>query len=428
MKNQLFVLLLVHSFASFAQSQWQLVHQHPTTTFYGVYGIDAQHLWLSGNNGEFFRSTDGGAQLEMFKIPDSYSFLNDIAILNDTTILFGGGCYFPFDQCPGNIVLDTDTSGANWQVSMLDTFPFSIGVVQHFDQHPDGRVYAVSDYGGIYHSPDFGENWTSIPVLPPVSINVYSSVQFTDQQTGYVMGSKYIQANDYKFRLLKTFDGGQTWNLNLEFAVDDISHPRIFQFVDASTGFVPGDSGILYKTTDGGQNWTEQQVGTMDETLLRVQFADQQTGYVFTYHANPFQSKIYRTANGGQNWVLDLQLDTSLFYDAHFYDPNSGFAVTHDGKIYARTASNATYENAQHQPVVVFPNPAENVFQVNVDLSAGGEAHFLLYDVQGRTVLQQTLIQNKETIQCGDLPAGAYFYAMMQGQNGYMGRGKIILK
>ncbi|HRI60798.1 MAG TPA: YCF48-related protein [Saprospiraceae bacterium] len=427
MKNLLLAAFLAQNISLLAQGQWQLVQQHPTG-FNGVYGLDAQNLWLSGGSGEFFRSSNGGAQLQLFKIPDSYSFMGDIAVRNDGTVLFGGGCYFPFDQCPGNFVLHTDADGADWQFDMLDTFQFAIGVVGYFDSHPDGRVYAVSDYGGIYYSPGPGEDWSPIPVLPPYSINVYSSVQFTDQQTGYVLGSKYIQANDYAFRLLKTIDGGQTWDINLEIAVDDIGSQRVFQFTDASTGFVPGDSGILYKTTDGGQNWTEQQVAASGDDLYRVQFAGNQTGYLFTSNYNLSQSKIYRTTDGGQNWSLDFQVDSTYFSDAHFYNPNSGFAVTPDGKIFARTASNATHENADYQPVAVFPNPAENAFQVNFELSGNLAARFSLYDVQGRLVLEQTLTQSKETIHCGELPAGTYFYTLTQEENGCVGRGKIMLK
>lgn len=426
MKNLLLATLFAPVLTISAQGQWQLVQQHPTT-FYGVHGLDAQNVWLTSGNGDYFRSTDGGAQLQAFDIPDSYSFLHDIAVLNDNTVLIGGGCYFPFDQCPGNLILHTDADGANWQISLLDTMPFTIGVVDHFDLHPDGQVYAVSDYGGIYHSPDEGVNWAPLPALPPYSINVYSSVQFTDDQTGFVLGNKYIQPSNYAFRLFKTNDGGQTWAMNLEFPSQNINHQRVFQFVDASTGFVPGDAGILYKTIDGGQNWAEQQVGAAAEDLLRVYFADQQTGYLFSY-SNTFQSKIYRTTDGGQNWTLDLQVDTSLFYDAHFYDPNSGFAVTSDGKIFARTASNATHEGIYQQPIAAFPNPAGNAFQVDFDIAANQSVHFVLYDVRGRAVLEQALTQNKETIRCGDLPAGAYFYMLTDGEKNCLGRGKVILK
>lgn len=426
MKHLLLAALLAQGLTLFAQGQWQLVHQHPAT-FYGVYGVDDQTLWLSSGNGEYFRSSDGGAQLQMFKIPDSYSFLNDIAIWNDTTLLIGGGCYFPFDQCPGNIVVNTDTSGFNWQIEMLDTFQFSTGVVQHIDLHPDGQVYALSDYGGIYHSPDLGENWTSIPVLPQYSINVYSSVQFSDLQTGYVMGTKYIQPNEHVFRLFKTVNGGQDWTMKLEYISNDITHQRVFQFVDALTGFVPGDSGTLYKTIDGGQTWTEQQVAAAEENIQRVQFADNQTGYLLTYNGGQYRSKIYRSTDGGQNWTLELQTDTSFFSDMHFYDPNSGYAVTLEGKIFARTAGNATYESAQYQEIAVFPNPAGDSFQVDFEFSKNKPADFNLFDAQGRLVLRQTLTQNRETIRCGNLPAGPYFYTLTQ-ENGCVGRGKIILK
>lgn len=426
MKHFFFTALLVQALSLPAQGQWQLTQQHPTA-FYGVYGIDAQNLWLSGGSGEYYHSTDGGVQIQVFEIPDNYSFLHDIAVWDDSLLLIGGGCYFPFDQCPGNLVLSAGSDGANWQIKQLDTMPFAIGVIQHFDLHPDGQLYALSDYGGIYYSPDLGQNWTSIPVLPDFSINIFSSVQFIDTQVGYVMGSKYIQPNSHSFRLFKTVNGGLEWTQVLEFVTDASGYQHIFHFLDADTGFVPGDAGIIYKTTDGGQTWMEQQVGSSDEAVHRIQFADNQTGYLTTFNAPLWVSKIYRSANGGQNWSADLQVDSVLFSDLQFYNANSGYAVTHYGHIYSRTFSDATFENDADQPVVIFPNPAEDVLYLNFELSGSTPAQFNLYDAQGRLVLQQNLTARSGTIPCGDLPAGPYFFLLAQ-ENGRSSRGKVILK
>lgn len=421
MKHLLLPALLAHTLTPFAQGQWQLSQQH-TTTFNGVYGLDAQHLWLSGYNGEFFRSTDGGVQLDSFKIPDNYSIMNDIAVRNDSLVFIGGGCYFTFDQCPGDIVLRTDTSGTGWQISMLDTSPFSIGVVHQFDLHPDGQIFALSDYSGIFHSPDLGATWTPVPAMPAASLNTYSALQFLDNQTGYVLGTKYHQANDYSFRLFKTVNGGQDWTMVLEIPSTDIINQRVFHFLNTETGFVPGDAGILYRTTDGGQTWTEQQVGSADEYLQRIQFAGNQTGYLSTLNATLWQSRIYRSTDGGQNWSVDLQVDTAYFSDLHFYEPNGGYAVTPYGHIYERTVANSTKERARNQTVKVYPNPAYEFTTLQYILKQTEIVSIRLLDLQGKVV--HTILENElrtsgvhqHTIALpANLPAGLYSISITTG-------------
>lgn len=94
--------------------------------------------------------------------------------------------------------------------------------------------------------------------------------------------------------ILRTDDGGITWNRIG--AVEPRPKGRFHgvHFIDGNTGWVVGYfstttggghtlRGVIYRTTDGGQNWTEQRsrIGTFaDKQFNDVFFVDANTGIV----------------------------------------------------------------------------------------------------------------------------------------------------
>ncbi len=71
-------------------------------------------------------------------------------------------------------------------------------------------------------------------------------------------------------------------------------------FLDANTGWVVCNDGVVLKTTDGGDNWTTIQIPeTNGIDLQDVEFADANTGY-----ACSGDGLIYKTTDGGTNWTM----------------------------------------------------------------------------------------------------------------------------
>ena len=66
-------------------------------------------------------------------------------------------------------------------------------------------------------------------------------------------------------------------------------------FLDAATGWVAGPS--IYKTTDGGTNWTKQ-LGDGNTEFAAISFADTQNGW-----ATGFNNLVLHTTDGGQSWI-----------------------------------------------------------------------------------------------------------------------------
>ncbi|RPI60403.1 MAG: hypothetical protein EHM44_10485, partial [Ignavibacteriales bacterium] len=101
-------------------------------------------------------------------------------------------------------------------------------------------------------------------------------------------------------------------------------------FVDSSYGFVAGyqypDPTFILKTTDGGENWTQSNIGGSPSSLS---FVNYDFGFCAAFNG------IYKTTDGGENWNLNYQ-DNVHYSSIQFIDNNSGFAVGNEspGSLY----------------------------------------------------------------------------------------------
>src|SRR5664280_3549398 len=74
--------------------------------------------------------------------------------------------------------------------------------------------------------------------------------------------------------ILKTTDGGTTWNI----LSDSIYYSlRGVSFTDTNNGTAVGVSGLILRTTNGGEIWTKQLLGT-SSALYDVSFTDSNNG------------------------------------------------------------------------------------------------------------------------------------------------------
>jgi photosystem II stability/assembly factor-like uncharacterized protein len=76
------------------------------------------------------------------------------------------------------------------------------------------------------------------------------SIYFTDANTCYVGGSSGIY---------KSSDGGNSWT-NLYYNSSGILIMGLF-FPNLNTGYATGINGLILKTTDAGLSWTQQTSG-----------------------------------------------------------------------------------------------------------------------------------------------------------------------
>lgn len=184
----------------------------------------------------------------------------------------------------------------------------------------DDTAIAVGDFSTIIKTTDGGNTWNVQSNVSPSQI-LYS-VQFLDANNGWAGGGNY---------LLKTNDGGESWTqVNRDTAYGIFA----VHFVDPDTGFVFGASGWLSRTTDGGNTWKTQLMDNYIGNYLdiysfnAVTFTDKNTGWLIGggYYGN----ELFKTTDCGRSWTWNYQAFNPVEYSFHdicFIDKNRGYIL-----------------------------------------------------------------------------------------------------
>jgi len=198
------------------------------------------------------------------------------------------------------------------------------------------RSVAYGD--GVYKSNDGGSSWKNVGLENSEHIGKII-VHPEDSNTAWVAAIGPLWSSGGDRGLYKTTDGGETWNKTLEIdehtgVTDLIIHPENPEILYAAAfqrarhvftylGGGPG-SGI-YKSTDGGENWTKANTGLPTVNLGRIGLAVSQANPDIIYaivEAAQGKSGFYKTTNAGASWSKQSSYVTSgNYYQEIIADP-----------------------------------------------------------------------------------------------------------
>ncbi|MDO5308563.1 MAG: YCF48-related protein [Planctomycetia bacterium] len=109
-------------------------------------------------------------------------------------------------------------------------------------------------------------------------------------------------------------------------------------FIDANTGWVVGDRGVILHTFDGGATWTQQDSG-VDVNLFAVSFFDQNYGLAVGGRVMPYlrvgQGVILRTVDGGATWTLIETSALPILRDVKIIDETVVWAAGDSSNLYS---------------------------------------------------------------------------------------------
>jgi photosystem II stability/assembly factor-like uncharacterized protein len=140
----------------------------------------------------------------------------------------------------------------------------------------------------------------------------YAGVDFVDADTGWVVGQKGM--------ILKTTDGGATWVLQdskVSVLLYDVD------FVNEFQGWAVGEEGTILNTVDGGTTWNKQTCGVASY----YNFFNVHTVGGNTAWAVGSGGVILKTTSGGACWTKQTSGTTLSLNDVYFPNPNAGWAV-----------------------------------------------------------------------------------------------------
>ncbi|MCX7736305.1 MAG: T9SS type A sorting domain-containing protein [Candidatus Kapabacteria bacterium] len=152
-----------------------------------------------------------------------------------------------------------------------------------------------------------------------------------------------LQGNRTELR--KTTDGGLSWkqilNDTIIFKISGLGKEPYgllcFDFVNKDLGYMGADSGLIFKTTDGGSTWIKIKVNT-NRQILNIKFQNSSNGFCLT------SKELLMTNDGGFNWfnvaIPDSFIKSSNpfstyeFYSLQCPDSNSIKIHFYSGKLY----------------------------------------------------------------------------------------------
>ncbi len=114
-----------------------------------------------------------------------------------------------------------------------------------------------------------------------------------------------------------------------DLAVVDLSFTDTLNGFLISSKYSPSDSGFIFRTSDGGQNWSTAFVGKV--YLTSIQFVNNLTGYCAGRDTIPINGLIKKTTNGGLNWYSCTDIyNSGLLEDVFFPNKDTGWVCSTD--------------------------------------------------------------------------------------------------
>lgn len=127
---------------------------------------------------------------------------------------------------------------------------------------------------------------------------------------------------------------------------------RTLHFADSLRGWVGGDSGSIYHTSDGGINWIRQQTNTTSK-IMRLFFLDDNRaralGWVDASAKNSlfYGTEILTTTNGGDTWTVEQFREENVFLRGiYFLDTLRGFTGGEPSKFLQTTDGGISWQPA----------------------------------------------------------------------------------
>ena len=387
---------------------WKKLTTQVNSTLRTLSFTDSLNGWVAGENGVIIHTTDGGL---------SWELQNSTLQTFITSIFFSDHLYgwalsvkdvFPFNT----IILKTNDGGVNWIAEDFQDLDVLMRTIFFFDSL-NGFI------GGSYiaYTSDGGNTWTEADIDSNMvsSYPVYE-FNFYNQHFGYACGGR----KDVAGVIWRTTNGGLNWSAQ-GISPDEIFDVFVLDSLNALT--LAGDPEGLFpvvniKTTNSGLSWISENLHFFGLSFS-IDFRTSNEGWSASGY------KFLVTTDRGENWIEAETPEGSIIYDLQFTDSRNGYAVGDSGVVLKLDPSLVDIKEEKGSPndfilYQNYPNPFNPTTKFRFQISDGGLVNLKVFDILGNevaTLLNEYKPAGEYEIEFNakGLSNGIYFYRIQAG-------------
>lgn len=403
--------MLVSNITSAQNNPWEKISTPVDERLNDVFFLDSLRGWVTGDSGVILYTSTGGNNwtIQASGITDE---IFDVFFLNENDgwalawKLFSSGGNF------GTRILKTSNGGLNWTNEMYPVDDVFLNTITFYDS----LTGWMGGYPGIMvYTTDGGDKWIDAHVDSSFTAGFpVIRYSFFDSEYGFACGGIV----DIAGVIWKTENGGQNWTSE---AVGPEPIQAMHFFDSLNIIGVGGDfeygSGIV-TSDDGGRTWDYRSLNVFG-IASAVSFRKPQEGWAPLGFA---QVMIY-TTDGGENWSNMNTPDSSVIYDLQFTDSTHGFACGEEGTVLKYYPIEVGINNGvtqiplNHTLFQNYPNPFNPATTISYELVKNGHVTLKIYDINGRELKSfahgfKTTGTHMINFNADGMTSGVYYYKL----------------
>ncbi|MDW7679134.1 MAG: YCF48-related protein, partial [bacterium] len=369
--------------------------------------VDGDKLCLAALKGMYSYGDPDDLPLPRLAMLGNYPNLKNVYFKNGMGFLLGY-----------KSVMMTQDDGASW-VEILNADSGLSKYAQDMAFIDENTGYIGDSGGTLWKTTDGGFTWKEVD---KVGTGLYRVI-FKDENTGYLLDYKEQQ-------ILKTTQGDTSWQ---PISVTDLSKCYLYdmEFVDDSTLVIAGYDattsgdikGLIVKSSDYGETWStvfHDKLSYSGLNLFSLEFYGQ-TGY-----ATGNNGVILKTEDGGDSWTEDVNPITGevvYLYGSKFMPNGDYYAFGSMGYILKMPHRESSVNVAEHSPIKDFslhhnyPNPFNPSTTISYELPGRSAVKLTVFNAMGQQIA--ILVDSNKDAgsyqinwEAANMPSGIYFYRL----------------
>ena len=337
-------------------------------------------IYAAMASGGLFKTTDGGSSWDPIFDDQPVLTIGDIAVdPDDPDIIYvgTGEANASSSSWFGAGLFKSTDAGSTWSHLGLEETRYTGRIVidpKNTDRiwvAATGTLFGTNPDRGVYRSADAGGSWTQVFALTDSTAAIDLAINPDHPDTVYVAMWERVRRRTYRRSggpssgIYRSIDGGDTWSEltsglpsgsgvgRIGISVCESDPSVIYAIYVDDPGYFDG----LFKSTDGGDTWTQTNDGALSGLTssfgwyfgqVRVDPSDPDRVFALGV---PF----YRSQNGGASWS-EVGSSNHVAHHALEFDPTDATRIFegNDGGIYFSTNSGNSWTKLYDQPTNQF--------------------------------------------------------------------------